>query len=479
MSGAAEAAGQSRAEEPDLARIFAAQRHAARHQPAPSAADRRQALTTLETMVRTHLSAIAGAISQDFGGRAIAETELLEALPLLNAIRHARRHLVRWMRPERRPVGWQFLPSRAYVRHEPLGVVGILSPWNYPLLLTLAPLVDALAAGNRALLKPSELTPRFSALLARLVGEVFPADRVAVVTGGPEIAAAFCALPFDHILFTGSGGVARKVLAAAAENLTPVTLELGGKSPAIVCPDYAVAAAARSIALGKFLNAGQTCVAPDYVLVPREKAKDLAAAILAEVERAWPAITDNADYTAVIDQRHFQRLAAAVEEARVGGARTFVHGIEGESGRFPPTIVLDALPDSVLLREEIFGPVLPIVPYRSLDDALAFIAARERPLALYCFTHDRAMREKVLDGATSGGVTVNGTLLHVAQEGLPFGGIGPSGVGAYHGRDGFLRLSHARAVHVAGPVNVLEWLGPPYGRFARFVADVLIGRRKA
>ncbi len=461
-----------------MTQLFAAQRHASRQEPPPPAEARRQALSTLETMVRGHLPEIAQAISQDFGGRALAETELLEAVPLLGAVRHARRHLARWIRPERRLVAWQFLPSRAYVRHEPLGVVGILSPWNYPLLLTLSPLVDALAAGNRALLKPSELTPCFSALLARLVSEAFPADRVAVVTGGPAVAAAFCALPFDHIVFTGSGAVARKVLAAAAPNLTPVTLELGGKSPAIVCPDYSLAAAARSIALGKFLNAGQTCVAPDYVLAPHDKTEELAEAILAEVRRAWPAIESNADYTAVIQPRHFQRLAAAVEEARVGGARTFVHGIEGERGRFPPTIVLDAPPASVLLREEIFGPVLPIVPYRDLDDALAFIAARERPLALYCFTHDRAMREKLLDGATSGGATVNGTLLHVAQEGLPFGGIGPSGMGAYHGHDGFLRLSHARAVHVAGPVNVLEWLGPPYGRFARFVADLMIGRRK-
>lgn len=457
--------------------LFAAQRQASRSGAAPSAAARREALTTLEDMVRAHLPEIAQAIAEDFGGRAIAETELLEVVPLLNAARHARRHLARWMRPERRRVGWQFLPARAYVRHEPLGVIGILSPWNYPLLLTLSPLVDSLAAGNRALLKPSELTPRFSALLARLVGEAFPEDRVAVVTGGAEVASAFCALPFDHILFTGSGAVARKVLAAAAPNLTPVTLELGGKSPAIVCADYPIAAAARSIAFGKFLNAGQTCVAPDYVLAPSDRAEELAKAILAEVKRAWPSIDGNADYTAIIDERAVRRLAGAVEEARMGGARTFVHGAEGGARRFPPTIVLDALPDSLLLTQEIFGPVLPIVPYRSLDDALAFVAARERPLALYAFTHDRKTREMVLEGVTSGGVTLNGTLLHVAQDGLPFGGVGPSGMGAYHGRDGFLRLSHARAVHVTGPVNVLEWLGPPYGRLSRFVADLLIGRR--
>lgn len=448
-------------------------RAASRAEPAPGAAARRDSLERLAALVRAQAPALAAAIDADFGGRSPDETRLLEVVPLLRGIRYAQRRLAGWMRDERRPVEWPFLPGRAWVRHEPLGVVGILSPWNYPLLLALSPLTDALAAGNRVFLKPSERTPRFADLLARLLAEAFPPDQVMVATGDVSVAQAFAALPFDHLLFTGSTATGRLVARAAAENLTPVTLELGGKSPALVAADYGLERAARSIAFGKFLNAGQTCIAPDYALVPRAGLERFGRAVIAAAERAYPSLAGNADYSAVPGVAAQQRLAAALAEAEAAGARILRHGGGDAAGRIAPAVVLEPPPGGLLLQEEIFGPILPVLGYDDLEQALALIAARERPLALYCFSGDRATWRRVLDGATSGGATLNGTLLHIAQEGLPFGGIGPSGSGAYHGRDGFRRFSHARAVYRAPALNAFEHLGPPWGRLARWTAHLL------
>jgi coniferyl-aldehyde dehydrogenase len=458
--------------------IFDGQRHASRHLPAPTLTQRMRSLDKLSDLVKTNGPAVAAAISADFGARSVVETELLEIVPALNAIRHARRKLSSWMKPRRRPVDLTFQPASAWVRYEPLGVVGIISPWNYPLLLALSPLVDALSAGNRVMLKPSDLTPAFSALLKDLIAQRFDAAEVAVVVGDIDTARLFSSLPFDHLLFTGSTAVGRQVMQAAAANLTPVTLELGGKSPAVVCADYPLAKAARSIAFGKFLNAGQTCIAPDYVLVPAAQARTFGELLIAEAKRSYPTVAANADYSGVLLARQRERLTRALEEARSAGATILSHGEPGclAAGKFPLTVVIGAPPDGVLLREEIFGPILPVVPYETLDQALSFIAERERPLALYCFTNDGGSRSKVLDSAVSGGVTLNGTLLHIAQDALPFGGIGPSGTGAYHGRDGFLRLSHARAVYKVGFVNVFERLGPPWGRLANLVTRVFSGR---
>jgi coniferyl-aldehyde dehydrogenase len=358
------------------------------------------------------------------------------------------------------------------VRHEPLGVIGIISPWNYPLFLALGPLVDALAAGNRAMIKPSELTPGFSDLLKRLVSKYFDADVVTVETGGVEVAQAFSALPFDHLIFTGSTAVGRKVMQAAATNLTPVTLELGGKSPAVLAPDYPLDKAARSIVLGKFTNAGQTCIAPDYVLVPEGQADALAQAIINRIEAAYPAGRSKAGYANIITARHRTRLVDAVEEACDSGA-TILRPSGDYGEKIAPTLVIGAPEDCLLLSEEIFGPVLPIVTYKSLDDALAFINRRSRPLALYAFTNDRLARKTILDGAISGGVTLNGTLLHIAQDDLPFGGVGDSGIGAYHGRDGFRRMSHARSVYKPGFVNAFERVGPPFGKLADVIIRIL------
>jgi coniferyl-aldehyde dehydrogenase len=460
-------------------RLFELQHRASRQGPPADSRLRRDRLDRLRAVVAGNEAAFARAISEDFGIRSRTETELLEIVPTLSAIRHARRHVERWMRPERRRVDPLFQPARAWVRYEPLGVIGIISPWNYPLQLACSPLVDAIAAGNRAMVKPSELTPAFSELLRRAVGERFDDTEIAVVTGGVEVGQAFSGLPFDHLLFTGSTAVGRKVYQAAAANLVPVTLELGGKSPVVVCPDYDLAKAARSVAFGKFVNAGQTCIAPDYVLVPEGKEREFAEAVMAQVRRSYPAIAGNDDYSGLVGERHRRRLADAIEAARAAGATLFVHEDEGAraEGKIGPTLILGASEESLFLTEEIFGPVLPILSYRDLDDAVGFIAARERPLALYCFSNRRRDRERVLDGAISGGVTLNGTLLHVAQEHLPFGGVGPSGIGAYHGREGFRRFSHARAVHKVGFVNVFERLGPPWGTIAKGLGRRLAKRR--
>ncbi len=465
--------------EDEARRLFDLQHAASRQGPPADLPLRRDRLERLRAVVAGNEAAFARAISDDFGTRSRAETELLEIVPTVSAIRHARKNVARWMRPERRWVDPLFQPASAHVRYEPLGVIGIISPWNYPLQLAFSPLVDALAAGNRAMVKPSELTPAFSELLGRAVAQRFDEAEVAVVTGGVEVGEAFAGLPFDHLLFTGSTAIGRKVYQAAAANLVPVTLELGGKSPAVVCPDYDLARAARSIAFGKFVNAGQTCIAPDYVLVPAGREREFAEAVMAQVRRSYPAIAGNDDYSGMISERHRRRLVDAVEAVRAAGATVLSHEDEGAQaeGKIGPTLILDAPEGSLFLTEEIFGPVLPVLPYRGLDEALAFIAARDRPLALYCFSNRRRERERVLAGAISGGVTLNGTLLHVAQEHLPFGGVGASGIGAYHGQEGFRRFSHARAVHKVGFVNVFERLGPPWGKLAAALGRRLAKRR--
>jgi coniferyl-aldehyde dehydrogenase len=460
-------------------RLFDLQHSQSRREPIAGASLRRDRLARLRGMVSDHADAFAKAISSDFGVRSRTETELLEIVPTISAIRHARKKVAGWMRPERRRVDPLFRPASARVRREPLGVVGIISPWNYPLQLALSPLVDALAAGNRVLLKPSELTPAFSELLQRLIADRFDEAEVAVVTGGVEVGEAFASLPFDHLLFTGSTAIGRKVYQAAAANLVPVTLELGGKSPTIICPDYDLAKAARSIAFGKFVNAGQTCIAPDYVLVPAGKERAFADLVMAQVRRSYPTLAGNDDYSGLISERHRRRLLEAIDAARVGGATVLSHEDEGAraEGKIGPTLLLGAPEGTLFLTEEIFGPVLPILPYRGLDEAIAFVAARERPLALYCFSNNRRDRDRVLDGTISGGVTLNGTLLHVAQENLPFGGVGASGIGAYHGQEGFKRFSHARAVHEVGFINVFERMGPPWGKLAQALGRRLAKRR--
>jgi coniferyl-aldehyde dehydrogenase len=459
-------------------RILDAQRAAVARDGVPDLAARLASLDKLAGQIKKHRHAFAEAISTDFGNRSAAESDLAEVMTALNGIKHAQKHLAKWMKPQRRAVHWTFKPNRAHVVYQPLGVVGVISPWNYPLMLSLAPISDALAAGNRVMLKPSELTPRVSALLELMIEEVFPEDQVAVVLGGPEVAQAFSALPFDHLLFTGSTAVGRHVMRAAADNLTPVTLELGGKSPVVVCRDYPLKKAARTIAIGKLLNAGQTCIAPDYALVPFDLAESFAEAFLAETRSLYPSIAGNADYSSIVSDRHYRRLVALIDGARAAGARVLQREDEGAAAerKLPPTVLLQTRPEMPVMQEEIFGPILPVVPYGDLDQAIQLINRGPKPLALYCFSNDHAVVDGVVNRTSSGGVTVNGTLMHVAQDDLPFGGIGPSGMGAYHGHDGFLRLSHARAVFEISRFSSLDRLAPPYGRFFKFVTGLLLGK---
>ncbi len=455
---------------------FDRQHRASRDDVVASAPTRQALLDSLRGLLIDGRPALAKAISDDFGGRSQAETDILEIVPLITAIGHTRSRLSKWMSDAPRRVDLSLRPGRGWVRYEPLGVIGVIAPWNYPLFLTLGPAIDALAAGNRVLIKPSEASPAFAALLARLVAERFDADRLTVVQGGVTVSQALSGLPLDHLVFTGSTNVGRHILRAAADHLTPVTLELGGKSPAIIAPDFAIDRAAKSIAFGRYLNAGQTCVAPDYALVPAASARRFADGVLSTAIHRYQTIERNGDYSNIIDARHHRRLTDAIEEARHGGAEILTHPAPTPTGhRIAPTVVLGAPDDCTLMREEIFGPVLPVKPYDTLDAALAFVRARPRPLALYCFADSAAMQRRILDRATSGGATINGTLLHVAQHTLPFGGIGASGMGAYHGHDGFLRFSHARGVHKVGPINMFERLGPPWGATARLTMRLMAG----
>ena len=458
--------------------LLDAQRQAIAREGVPTCQARLEALDKLQKQVRKYRRSFAEAVSADFGNRSPAESDLAEIMTLLSSIRHIKRHLSRWMKPQRRSVHWTFQPGKARILYQPLGVVGVISPWNYPLMLSLGPLADALGAGNRVIIKPSEFTPRTSALIRQMLAEIFPADQVAVVLGGPDVAQEFSRLPFDHLLFTGSTAVGRHVMRAAADNLTPVTLELGGKSPVIVCRDYPMKKAARTVAIGKFLNAGQTCIAPDYALVPTDLADAFAEAVIAETHRLYPKIAGNSDYTSIVSDRHYRRLRDLIEGARAMGARILTReDKETETERkLPPTVILGATAAMPVMQEEIFGPVLPVIPYADLDQAIDHVNAGPKPLALYCFSNDQAAVDAVLSRTSSGGVTVNGTLMHCAQDDLPFGGVGPSGTGAYHGRDGFIRLSHARAVFEIGRLSALERLAPPYGWFFKFVTGRLIGK---
>jgi coniferyl-aldehyde dehydrogenase len=442
------------------------QRAAYTAHPLPSAGQRRANLARLKAALLAHRQQLVSTISADFGSRSPYETLAAEIMSSVNAINHARRHLARWMRPQRRRTGLVYRPAQAAVHYQPLGVVGIMVPWNYPVALAAGPLVSALAAGNRAMIKLSEFTPATNTVIRQLLAQAFAADEVAVVEGGPEVSQAFAQLPFDHLLFTGSTAVGRHVMRAAAANLTPVTLELGGKCPAIIAPGAELVAAAGRICIGKAFNAGQTCIAVDYVLCPRDQVEPLAAALGRRFAAMYPQLRENADYTAIINDRHYQRLIALREEARAGGARVLEINPAGEelegARKLPLTLLLDTQPQMRIRQEEIFGPLLPIVPYDALDEALAHMRSQPRALALYYFDLDRERQAKLLASTHSGAVCINDTLVQFAQDELPFGGIGASGMGAYHGRDGFLTFSHAKAVMRRGRLNLLRMAYPPY-----------------
>jgi coniferyl-aldehyde dehydrogenase len=439
-----------------------------RTRPAPSLDERLDRLARLKAAVSDNESGFEKAISADFGHRCPTETAIAETLLVLGEIRHAARHLKKWMAPQRISTALQFMPARNRLMPQPLGVVGIIAPWNYPLQLTLAPAVGALAAGNRVMIKPSELVPRFSALLQQAIAAKFDASEMLVTGIDDDIARAFASLPFDHLIFTGSTRVGRLVAEAAGRNLTPLTLELGGKSPAIVDRSADLGQAAERIAYGKLLNAGQTCIAPDYALVPDAEVQNFADRLQGHMQRMYGTDPGNADYTSIISDRHYARLEGLLADAAAKGARLMQPASAGDAAwksrrKFPPTIVLGATPDMAIMQEEIFGPLLPVVGYKQAGEPISWINAHDRPLALYWFGKDEAARDEVLARTVSGGVTVNDCLFHFAQINQPMGGVGASGTGAYHGEWGFRTLSKLKPVFYRSALNRLADLHPPYG----------------
>jgi len=448
--------------------LFDAQYQASRAQIDVPLAQRRDRLERIRHLLDVHGAALAEAVQADFGVRSAQLTEIADMFVLRTLLSHTLKHLPKWIKPVKVSTPLYLQPSRAYLQRQPVGVVGVVSPWNYPVQLALAPAITALAAGNRVMLKPSELTPRTSALMAELIGQAFSADEFCVVQGDAAVASAFTSLPFDHLVFTGSTATGRKVAEAAAANLTPTTLELGGKSPCIVDASCDLDSAALKIAHGKLLNAGQTCIAPDYVLVPAGREAAFGEAFTRAVAKLFPVIAGNPDYAAIISPRHHERLQALLAQAESQGARLQVVSPGGGAGRgsrqMAPVLVFGATPEMKLMDEEIFGPILPVLPYASMDEAIGYINDRPRPLALYWFGTDTASRDNVLARTVSGGVTVNDTLMHIAHDNLPFGGVGDSGWGAYHGETGFLRFTQQKPVLVSSKWARGDLFYPPYGK---------------
>jgi len=462
----------------ELDRVFAVQRNAFRTQGAPDLARRRQQLRAIERLLVDHRDEFAAVSVADFGTRGRAETEIAEIVTSLASVRYMRRHLRAWTKPRRRSTSIWFKPGISRVIPQPKGVVGVMVPWNFPIHLAIVPIATALAAGNRVMVKASEYTPATAQLLKRLLATEFDSDTVYVTDGERDVSEAFSRLPFGHLLFTGSTNVGRSVAQAAAANLTPVTLELGGKSPVVVAPDYSLERAAKSIVWGRLQNGGQICVAPDYVLVPEGKEHDFAHAAQRAAEEMYPTIAGNPDYTPAIHQGEYDRLQSMLSE--VGSASLVTAGGQPAAGvderKVPLTVVVNPPADSQMATREIFGPILPIFGYRDLDDAIAHINNRDEPLALYVFSDKRANQDAIISRTASGGVTVNDTLLHYLNPDLPFGGVGASGMGAYHGREGFDTFSHLKSVFyqrsIAGRTGV-QLLYPPYGRVAEILVSLM------
>ena len=467
-----------------MRQTLARQRAAQRAEGVPDHRTRIDRLERLAMLLRENEAALCESLQADFGQRSLSNAAMTEIAYPISAIRYAQKHLRAWMKDEPRKVALlpRLLGARARVRHQPLGVIGVISPWNFPVNLAVAPLTDILAAGNRAMVKPSEHTPRNSALLAELVARYFSDEEVAVFPGGLEAGEAFARLPFDHLVFTGAGSIARHVARAASENLVPLTLELGGKSPVIVSRElpFDLDRLATCIIDFKMSNAGQICIAPDYLFVPEEKLREVIEALRKAVTRLYPRLLENPDYTAIINERHLARLQGYREAAAASGAEIIELNPASEDfshaahRKMPPCLVITPADGEPIMRNEIFGPLLPIRTYRDINEAVDFINGQGHPLALYYFGRSGgAELEHVLDRTRSGGVSVNDIAAHSGCEDLPFGGVGPSGMGAYHGRDGFKRFSHARAVYVQSKINLADLFGlrPPYGSRYRSVID--------
>ena len=412
------------------------------------------------------------AMSADFGHRSRHQSLFSDIALSISPLRHAQKNLKRWRKSEKRSAMFplNLLGAKARIDYQPLGVVGLISPWNFPVNLTFAPLAGVLSAGNRVMIKPSEYTPETSNAMAKAISEEFDADEIAVVLGGPETGASFSGLPFDHLLFTGATSIAKHVLSAAAQNLVPVTLELGGKSPVIVSESANMDSAAGAIMAGKMMNAGQICLSPDYVFLPKNRVQEFVESSKKAVAKTFPTLIDNPDYTSVINEKHFDRLSGYIDEAKRKGVEVVEINPANEDFRqqahnkIPPTLIIDPPEELQVMQDEIFGPVMPIKSYDRIEETISYVNDRPRPLGLYYFGSNSKEESDVLNRTTSGGVTVNDVVMHYLQEDLPFGGIGPSGMGSYHGEDGFKRFSHAKAIYCQTKVRaVLNALRPPYG----------------
>jgi coniferyl-aldehyde dehydrogenase len=467
--------------------LLARQKAANLRDGAPSAEKRIERLDRCIGLLVDNRREIETALNQDFGARSAEVSAFADVASSIGPLTHAKANVRKWMKPEKRPTSPALLSlfgAKAEIRYQPKGVVGVISPWNFPVNLTFAPLAGILAAGNRAMIKPSEYTPATSELMARMFGGAFSEEEIAVINGGPEVGQAFAGLAFDHMIFTGATGIARHVMKAAAENLTPLTLELGGKSPVIIGKNADLPTAAARIMNGKTLNAGQICLAPDYVLAPKASVDTFVGEATGAVRRMFPTLKDNPDYTAIIAQRHYDRIMGYIDDARAKGARIVEIKPDDEDltqqehRKIAPTLIIDPTDDMKVMQEEIFGPVLPVKTYSGVDEAIAYVNAHDRPLGLYYFGDDAEEREKVLSSTTSGGVTVNDVIFHIAQEELPFGGVGPSGMGSYHGHDGFREFSHRKSIYtqLKRDIGPLAQLRPPYGPAIRKYLDGAIKR---
>ena len=462
----------------DLTALLTRQKAAALASGPLSVKTREEWLDRLIGLMVDFKSDIADAVNQDFAGRSREATLMADVFAVLGSLKFAKANLTKWVKPV--PYEGIFPDAEAHVEYQPLGVVGVMSPWNFPFNLTFAPLAGIVAAGNRVMIRPSELSPASSALTDRMISSVFDPSEIAVVNGGPEVAQAFASLPFDHLLFTGGGAVARRVMKAAAENLVPVTLELGGKCPVIVSSSASIDDVAARVMTIKTLNAGQICLAPDYVLLPESELDNFVAAAAKAVAMQYPTLASNPDYTSIINQRQYDRLQAYLADAKAKGATVIELNPAGESfgsaaRRIAPTLVLHPSDLMEVMQEEIFGPVLPVKTYGAIDEAIDYVNAKDSPLALYYFGGEIDEERKVLDRTRSGGVTLNDVMTHAFAETMPFGGVGPSGVGSYHGKAGFINFSHARSVYRQSRAVEAEYMiRAPFGEPMRQFLDAAI-----
>ena len=450
-----------------MEQIFATQKEAYLSQPEWDKAERKKRLLLFKAAFLANKEALLTAVSEDYGHRSRYDTLIADILPTTAQFNYTLARLAKWMKPTRRSPGLLLAPASVTIHYQPVGVVGIVVPWNFPINLAIVPLITSIAAGNRAMLKMSEFTPKTNQVLKKIITSVFDRKDVCIVEGETALSAAFTKLPFDHLLFTGSTVVGKHVMRAAADNLTPVTLELGGKSPVVVAPDIDIKVAVNRIMLGKSLNAGQICVAPDYILCPREKVADFVKEYRNEFNRRYPKAMDNDDYTNIVDDRQYNRLKAWLEDAKQKGAEveTMQEGdsLNDQRHRMLPHLLLNVNDDMQLMQDEIFGPLLPILPYDSIDDAISVIKSRPHPLALYIMSFDNNTQKKIQRETISGGVAINDTIMHVAAEDAPFGGVGPAGMGHYHGVEGFRTFSKSKTILKQGKFHSTRFVHAPYG----------------